>query len=216
MKEFNEDEQIIDVLNRVRLFIGSKPTIVEAGAHNGTDTIRLANYFINPIIFAFEPLDDQFILLCNKAKKFTNIFPTQAALAAENRIYKFHVSGGQSDASSSLLPPKEHLLIHPGVTFDNVIEVQGINLDKWCADNFVNKIDFMWLDMQGAEFEVLKSCPNILKTVRAIYTEVSLVENYSGAPIYEEYKKFLESNGFFVELEHLNWADGGNVLFLKK
>lgn len=216
MSEFNENCQVMEMLNCVKSYVGPRPIIIEAGAHNGSDTTRMANFFDNPLIFAFEPMPDQYELLCKKAKSYINIFTEQVALAAEEKPYLFHISAGSSDASSSLLRPKDHLSIHPDVKFENVIEVSGINIDQWCNKNSLKHIDFMWLDMQGGEYSALSASPHMLSQTKALYTEVSLIETYEGVVLYPEYKSFLESFGFRVVLEHLNWTDMGNVLFLRQ
>lgn len=69
--------------------------------------------------------------------------------------------------------------------------------------------------MQGYELAMLKASCALLKTVSAIYTEVSLKEFYEGAPLYPEVCGWLEQQGFRVEREELAWADAGNVLFVR-
>ena len=55
----------------------------------------------------------------------------------------------------------------------------------------------------------------MLETVRAIYTEASLLEMYEGAPLYADYRRWLEAGGFRVAMEDLPWRDMKNVLFLR-
>ena len=77
------------------------------------------------------------------------------------------------------------------------------------------KIDFMWLDLQGMELNVLKSGKSILQTVIAIYTEVSSIEVYKDQTLYTDLKEWLTSNGFSIEREVVE-KGGGNVLFIRK
>jgi hypothetical protein len=65
------------------------------------------------------------------------------------------------------------------------------------------------------EFNVLRASKEILPTVKVIYSEVSLLEMYEGAPLYPEYRSWLESQGFSVIDEDLRWTDMGNVLFAR-
>jgi hypothetical protein len=71
----------------------------------------------------------------------------------------------------------------------------------------------LWLDLQGYELGALKGSTQILKGIKLIYTEVSLKNVYHKAPLYKDFKKWLESYGFVVEKEFLSWDDMGNVLF---
>jgi len=70
--------------------------------------------------------------------------------------------------------------------------------------------------MQGHELAVLKASTELLKTVTAVYTEVSLKELYQGTPLYPVVRAWLEGEGFQVEREELAWVDAGNVLFVRR
>src|SRR5438132_8350317 len=103
------------------------------------------------IIHAFEPVPKLFATLQSNTRRFTNVFCHQLALSSKTGKAKFYVSSGSSDGSSSLLEPKEHLQDHPDVLFKKTIDVITITLDDWAAQHGIDHIDFLWLDMQGAE-----------------------------------------------------------------
>ena len=125
-----------------------------------------------------------------------------------------YISTGASDASSSLLPPKEHLNIFPSVYFDDNLQVATLTLDDWAKENNITSIDFFWLDLQGMELKVLKSGTTILKTVKSIYSEVSSIEGYQNQNLYHELRTWLEQQGFHVEREAVENGEG-NVFFLR-
>jgi hypothetical protein len=105
---------------------------------------------------------------------------------------------------------------HPDVLFNETIYVTCVTLDDWVEINNIEKVDLLWLDMQGNELNVLKTGLKVLEKVQAIYTEVNLKEAYEGAPLYTELREWLEVHNFKVEVEEIPWEDGGNVLFLRK
>jgi FkbM family methyltransferase len=197
-------------------FIPQNAFIVDCGAHDGSDSIELAQ-IPGARIFSFEPVPAVFSRLKERTKFNPAIQCFQLALADKNGKVTFHVSAGTSDGSSSILPPKEHLLDHPSVSFPGSIEVNCRTLDTWAEENMIAKIDLLWLDMQGYELPMLKASPKMLSTVSAIHTEVSVKETYSGVAVYDEVKAWLEGEGFTVQLEAIpaNW-DMGNVLFVRK
>ncbi|MDD3083570.1 MAG: FkbM family methyltransferase [Candidatus ainarchaeum sp.] len=197
-------------------FLPEKSIIVEAGAHVGLDTIEMAKAFPKARIFAFEPVPNIFEQLKKNTLRYKNITCVQLGLSDKNGFSNIFVSSGASDGSSSLLKPKEHLKLHPKVKFDNSIKIETITLDSWIKKNNIEKIDFLWLDLQGMEYKVLKKSEKLLKSVKGIFAEVSLVENYSGGVLYDKLKDFLIKNNFVVDKEEIIWEDGGNVLFLKK
>jgi FkbM family methyltransferase len=196
-------------------FLPADPVILEAGAHIGTDTLKMAKYWPHSIIHAFEPVPAVLEELVGRIASFTNVFCYPLALSNTSGETKLFVSGGESNGSSSLLPPKEHLNIHPSVSFDEKISVKTITMDDWARVNNIQKVDFLWLDLQGVELKVLKSGTELLKSVKVIYTEVSLVENYEGGELYSDLRKWLEFKGFRVVREELPWVDMGNVLFVR-
>ncbi len=55
----------------------------------------------------------------------------------------------------------------------------------------------------------------MLKKISIIYMEMSLVEIYLGAPLYEEVRTWMKEKGFEVKKEYLEWEDMGNILFIK-
>jgi hypothetical protein len=86
------------------------------------------------------------------------------------------------DLSGSIKNPKEHLNLHPWCKFDNTIEVPTIKLDDWAKKNEVEAVDFIWMDVQGAERDVLRGGQELLQRTRFLYTEYSERELYEGQP----------------------------------
>lgn len=196
-------------------YLSNDPIILEAGAHIGRDTIQLAMLWPEGHIFAFEPVSEIYQQLVANTNHYDNIKCVNLALSNKIGNDSLFLSCGSSDASSSLLKPLEHLMFHPDVTFLASELVRTITIDQWAFENGVTKIDFLWLDLQGMEYEVLKASPNIMKDVKVIYTEVNLVALYDGTLLYPEYKRWLLDQGFKVEKKFIPWRDAGNVLFIR-
>lgn len=206
----------------LKQFLPKNPIILDAGAYNGNDSVELIKLFPNGKIFAFEPVPAVHKQLMSTTKDYKNISCYPYALSDTTGKQIIYVSTGQynnmpgvADASSSLLPPKDHLKICPRITFEEKIEIQAYNLDEWAAKHGVERIDFMWLDLQGYELPVLKAAPNILKNVTAIYTEVSLKELYEGMVLYDEYVAWFYANGFIKVWEGGVSNSQKNILFVR-
>lgn len=200
----------------LKKYLPTNAIIIDCGAHDGADTVELANIFKNGTVHAFEPIVHLFNKLKNRNNPNNNIKYYQLALADENGTKEFYVSEGGSDGSSSLLEPLAHLIDHPDTTFDKKIVVETSTLDSWAAKNNISQVDLLWLDMQGYELKMLKESEHILRTVSVIHTEVSTKETYKGVTTYNDYRKFLEEQGFKVVLEAIpNGWDMGNVLFVR-
>jgi len=190
------------------------PIIIEAGASTGVDTYELSKQFPKGTIYAFEPLPEIFEILKEKVRGCSNVHLFQEALSDQAGQANINISSNKS--SSSLMQPKEHLDFHPDIKFEESITVKTITIDDFLKREQINKIDFMWLDMQGMEQKTLQASPQTLSKLSLLYTEVSLIETYNEVPLYKDYKMWLESQGFEAIHEELAWEDMGNVLFKKK
>lgn len=207
----------------LKKILSEDPIIVDAGAYDGTDTAELASVFPKGRIYAFEPVPSVFAKLKTKVSNFKNIVCFSCALGEKSGEVDLFVSGGHyngaphalADASSSLLQPKIHLELCPGITFKEKITVPVVTLDEWMHTQNLSKIDFLWFDLQGYEYKVLKASPIALKSIQAIYTEVNLKELYEGCVLYVDFKKFLEEEGFCVVWESDILYQQKNVLFVR-
>lgn len=176
-------------------YLPANPIIVEAGAHIGRDTVKMAKLWPSGIIYAFEPVPNLFEQLKINTKDFSNVFCFQLALSSKIGSAILHVSSGASTAASSLLKPKDYIVDRPEVIF-NDIEIQTTTLDSWAQENKINYVDFLWFDMQGHELEVLKASPKIVSSAKAILIEVSLTERFENNPLYQDVINWLKSNQF--------------------
>lgn len=216
IKNNRENDDEFFVLDIIKRKIPSNPVIIEAGAHIGSDSGRFAQIWKDAKIYAFEPIPNVYSQLVKNTAAYNNIKTIPLALSDNNGITKMFVSSGRSDASSSLLAPKQHLEVHPDVQFNETISVETIKLDDFCLNNNISHIDFMWLDMQGYELPMLMASKKMISNITLIYSEVSLIETYEGVSTYQKYKEWMEESGFRVYKEYFPWKDMGNVLFEKK
>lgn len=197
-------------------YLPVNPIIIDCGAHIGIDTIQLSKSSGSKI-YAFEPVNEIYQQLVENTKNYPNITCFKIALSATDGEADMYISSGDSDGSSSLLKPKEHIRDHPEVYFDNVTKVKCSTIDSWASENNVANVDMLWLDMQGAEQRMLMASTKILDKVKVIHTEVSLHETYEGVESYKVFKKFLKKKGFRIVAEAIpKGTCGGNVLFSRR
>lgn len=215
------------VLCLAKKFLPKNPVIVEAGGYNGDDSVRIARFWPKGKLFSFEPVPELFNQVKEKTHFYSNISCFQKALSDQNGFATFYLSewGGKVAGSSSLLFPKEHLICDPSVSFPTTLHVETITLDEWARQEKVNKIDFLWLDMQGYELNMIKAS-QLARDASVIYTEVEFVEAYEGQYLYEDVKSWMGANGFQlvatdfddsqIAKEIANQRFWGNALFVNK
>jgi hypothetical protein len=119
-----------------------------------------------------------------------------------------------SHGSSSLLVAKTHIQEFPDVSFDQQIEVKAVRLGDWVKEAGVERIDLLWLDLQGMELAVLKASPEILGVTRVIAMEVSRKELYEGSALYPEVVSWLKDKGFEAVIDRV-LVSFGNMLFVR-
>jgi FkbM family methyltransferase len=199
-----------------RELLPSAPVIVEAGAHGGGDTVRLARGWPRGHVHAFEPVPSLFERMSTRVRNRHNVSCYPLALSDSVGSAEIFISSGASDASSSLLRPTGHLVEHPQIDFNQVVDVPVTTLDAWAHEHGIDTVDFMWLDLQGGELAALRGASTLLVRVRVVYSEVSLKPMYQGGPLYPEFREWMAANGFSVVREKLPYQDMGNVVFARR
>ncbi len=203
-------------------YLPSSPCIVEAGTFNGSDTKKLAAFWPNATIHAFEPVPEIFALLEQNTASYPHIHRYNMGLSNKTGMALFHVSQKPSRPdkpfqAGSLHEPHERLL-HSDAVYPTTITVPTTTLDDWAKRYTVSAVDFLWLDAQGHELAILQGAQHILKTVKAIYTEVHFIHAYKEQPLYHELKTWIESQGFALVAQDFtdqpSWFFG-NALFIK-
>ena len=187
--------------------------IVHIGAHYGEE---IQEYVDNGIqkITVFEPLSKNFDVLANRMKNVNaDIQGHQVALGSKKGTAKMFVSSGDGQ-SSSILKPKQHLELHPDVSFNGTEEVEVCLLDEYDVgdSNFIN------IDVQGYELEVFRGGKKTLEKIDYIYCEVNRDEVYEGNAMVEDMDEFLDAYGF--ERVETRWPETyytwGDALYIKK
>lgn len=190
------------------------PIIFEIGARKGEDTEIIAKNCHHAEIFAFEPLIEHHQDLYKIEQQYKNIYTYSNAIGHINGISKFYVSSDPANfkGSSSLRKPKEHLNAFTHVKFDEEREIIVSRLDDFCYDYSISHIDFLWMDVQGAELDIIAGGQEMLKKTKYLYSEYYNNEMYEGQVHWKEYKKqlpgewqLLHDFGNDVLLENLSY-----------
>jgi FkbM family methyltransferase len=93
------------------------------------------------------------------------------------------------------------------LTLDYVSEIETTTLDSFCASELVDSIDFLQVDVQGAELNIFQGAQQIIKnSTLAIQTEVEFAPIYKNQPLFADVDNHLRQQGFFLqELKELVW-----------
>jgi 2-O-methyltransferase len=190
-------------LNALPKLLGKdNPVILDIGCNDGSHTLEFLKLFKSSKVYAFEP-DPRALENFRRNVKNERVKLFDFAISDADGTAEFHVSNGTPspewkelhpsgwDMSGSIRRPKEHLVIHPWVTFTESIVVKTKKLDTWCHEVGVKSIDFIWADVQGAEVNLIKGGKEALNQTRYLYTEYSNQELYEGQISLREIRKLL-------------------------
>lgn len=197
--------------------------ILHIGAHLGNEIdfyLRL-----NPeLIYWFEANPELINKLESNVLKHSHIsqkvFPL--AVSNENKILDFNLiysDDRTNTGCSSLLELKEHSKQYPHIKKINTVKVQCVKLDDFLTENgFESNFDYINMDIQGSEFDVLNSSEILFSETdfRLFQLETCQIEMYAGQKMESDIIKFMEEKGYPKVYYH-EWAfNWGDSLFLKK
>lgn len=207
----------------------SRLTIFEVGSCEGEDAIKYSRLFPNSMIYCFEPLPSNIVIIKNNLIKYEiqNIKIFEIALSNQKAELDFHVSSGRPDdieadfnwdfgnKSSSLLKPYVHLQTTPWLNFSKPIRVKSDTIFNITKENNINSIDFIHIDAQGAELLILEGAETFLKKIKTIWLEVSDIELYDKQPLRTDIEKFMLHNKFYLFYSKMN-GNVGDQFYINK
>jgi len=103
---------------------------------------------------------------------------------------------------SSLYAPNEELLqrfngLSELASLDHTTRIETTTLDAYSEDNKLLPIDFLQIDVQGADLDVLKGAPSVVdNSTLAVQIEVEFEELYCGQPLFSDIDAYMRERGF--------------------
>lgn len=182
-----------------------KITIIDAGAMDLGNAVSEGNEH-RPLlkggvgrIIGFEPVKAECDKLNAKVKArgSTNELYLPYAVG-DGSTRTFHICN--KSMTSSLYEPNTKLL----KLFQNLEELVRVvsteEMESKRLDDLpeVAETDFLKLDIQGAELDVLKGATTLLKRVVVVSTEVEFVPLYKDQPLFADVDAYLRSQGFLL------------------
>ena len=178
------------------LLISSKVIgIIHIGAHNLEELPDYLKGNVSRVIW-IEANPSKYNLIEERLRKFDNMFLGKFAAGRKNDVNTLNLAN--NGQSSSLLEFGTHKKSYPDIDYVSKIKVKTKPLDDWLEENFKNKnqFNFINIDIQGYELEALKGMPNQLKIAEYVYLEVNFEEVYRGCSQLQDIDNFLFKFGF--------------------
>lgn len=203
------------------LEIGKKPTgILHIGAHLGEE---FEDYKANDVEYiVWVEANDSLLPSLKQKTKDEGIIQhyVNAALSdKDNETVQFNITN--NGQSSSILDFGTHSNHYPDISIIEKRSVQTCRMDSLCKNNpniDLGKVQFVNLDIQGAELLALQGFGDLLKeysNITAIYSEINLEQLYVNAPIVYEIDSYLFKFGFKRRLTHVVEQQWGDALYVR-
>ena len=191
--------------------------VLDCGANVGQMARAFRKQFPQAEIHSFEPvaaLQDDLRAACAKI----DVAVVQKAVGDRDGTAEINLT--TSPEANSLLDFQPG---NPCAKWTQVVgreQIEVCTLDRWCKESGVatSRVDFIKLDVQGAELQALYGARSLLKTVRLIMLEVSFVKIYKDCPLFDEVDRFLKESGYQLHAVYpsdqpRNWGD---ALYVKE
>lgn len=185
-------------------------TVFDVGANIGAWTIQVKKLFPNTLLYSFEPIPSTFNLLSTNTSNLDEVKIFNLALSNEKSQInmKFYENNSifSSIYQSSLVTDE----------FQNV-QVDCVRGDEFCNENQIELIDFLKIDTEGNEFQILLGFQEMIKNrqIRFIqfeYGVFSLETKY----LLKDFFGFFKSHGYCVGKLYPDYIDFSEYTYRKE
>jgi FkbM family methyltransferase len=189
----------------VKTFSSLKPeNVFEIGANMGQDAAFLMKGFglQERDIYVFEP-HPQLIRHIKKSYKFNSF---QLAVFNKNGEAIINAVNPQKNVNSGI----SSLRVHKDFPEDDFmpVNVESIRMDKFINEHKIKKIDFLKVDVEGCNYEVLSGFGKEISLVNSLHVEAEHIESWEGEKLWPEIRKILEPHFEMVFFErHFTQSD---------
>jgi FkbM family methyltransferase len=191
--------------------------VVIVGANEGDEIPRLRRAYPGSRFLCFEPSPEWYRKLAGNFRGADFVETRELALsdtAGSATFYELPLAGN----GSLLRPDVEHWSRFAKIGKKEVrsFQVQVSTLDNEVVN--LDKIDLLWIDVQGAEGHVLKGGTATLRRVAAVFLEVTLIDSpYRGTMLFPQLDAMLHGFGFCcVGLGIDGWNYSGNAFWIRQ
>ena len=160
----NEDSSEEKELLLLRFWLNSDSIFFDIGANEGLYTYVAQLYTRQENIYVFEPIQE----LSDRLKYMfgsSNHFKMALSDERSNHKFKIPIIGNHELKSRGTLNTTYK---EKGEVDKRIIEVKTIPLDEFCIENKIGRINFIKIDVEGHELEVIKGGSETLKKLRPV------------------------------------------------
>jgi FkbM family methyltransferase len=190
--------------------LNNKPVIFDVGANTGEYFNELISKFQQASIFAFEPNPNCFNSLKKIAEQHTNTKVFEIGFGASETTSSMFSYANESDSEHASLFKEVLTDLHKTNDVQK-IDIQISTIDKFCQRHQIEKINFLKIDTEGYELEVIKGASemiagNKIDLIQFEFNEMNIVSKVFLKDFYDKLSDYsffrLDSNRLIPLLEY--------------
>jgi FkbM family methyltransferase len=192
--------------------------VIDVGAHIGPYTLKASKRVgLNGKIIAIEADPENFDILNQNIQinKLTNVIALNyAAYSKEDKIRLYLLKGDKSSYTKY-----NTVMTDRAGNEKRFVEVQANTLDYLLQSNGIKHEQVNWIkiDVEGAEFDVLKGAKGILSKSNNISLLIEIHNlTLHNTTLYEPIKEFLHSYNFKIEFENIVYTGERHIVARKR
>ncbi len=192
------------------------PVIFDVGANKGDTVFDYRKLFKDASIHCFEPFPEMIEVLKSRFSQDSKIQIVPKAVSEHVDQATFYVN--KAHATNSLLPqPNDSQRYYQDQTqLKDEITIDTTTLDTYCAQNAIEHINILKLDIQGAELKAVAGASTLFKENRIdiVYCEIQFVPLYEGSAQFDQLWSAMRNlNYSLLDIYDIHRSAGGQILF---
>lgn len=197
-------------------FLKNLKGAIHVGANIGEERYWYQEQKFQKVLW-FEPNIDLFPKLVDNLKEFHNQIAFNVGIHDYLKEGVLHISNNAGQ-SSSLLALGLHSKYHPEVIYikDQVVVLTRLDYFLMDAGEKIEDYNFLNIDVQGTELNVLKSLGCQLEKLDYVYLEVNNLEVYKDCALLPEIDEYLINFNFMRIKTHITKAHWGDALYIRR
>jgi len=198
-------------INVIENFIKDNDIIFDVGSYVGEWSEEVLKRHKNIFIHQFEPSEKSFKTLKEKYKNMGNIFSNNILLSNNEDIVDFYFYENLPVLSTMYRRNQEiekrHSL-NPLIT-----KIKSVSIDKYCIKHNILHINFLKIDTEGCEFNVIRGAENMLNNKKIDFIQFEYGGCFQDASItlkevheylsFRNYKIFKINNNNLLEISEV-------------
>jgi len=193
---------LIEEYKSINFEIKNSDIVIDVGAHIGLFSLYASQFCKIGAIYSYEPVDKNYQILLDNVhlNNLKQIKPFNMAVSNSESDVKLYLNDDESG----------HSMFSKS---SNTLTVNSISLQKIFDDNNIDNCNFLKLDCEGAEYEIISNLPSLyFEKIDKMIIEYHMADSHP--ELLENLKELLISKNYTIKIKKL-FSDIGFLYAIK-